>query len=52
MLYRFFRFISNVTSYVFEELADNNRANTRLESSIGTIKELEQEKELPPIKLD
>ena len=51
MLYRFFRFISSVTTYVLEELEDNKQ-NTRLEPTIGAIKDLKEEKELPTIKLD
>jgi len=52
MLFRFFRFIRSVVCYGFEELLDNGRTNARLEPIIGTIKDLEEEKELPPIKLD
>jgi hypothetical protein len=52
MLQRFFRFISSFICYVFEELRDNTRTTTRLETTIGTIKDLEEEKELPPIKMD
>jgi len=52
MLYRFFRFISCAVSYVFEELLDNSRTDPRLEPTIGPIKDLEDGKELPSIKLD
>jgi hypothetical protein len=52
MLHRFISFIGSIVTYVFEELLDNGRTNTRLEPTIGTIKDLEEEKELPPIKLD
>ena len=52
MLYRFFRFFSSVASYVFEELLDNNRTKARLEPTFATIKDLDDEKELPPIKFD
>ncbi|MCG6971361.1 MAG: hypothetical protein LJE85_16465 [Gammaproteobacteria bacterium] len=48
----FFRFISSIFHYVFEELADSGHSNTRLEPTIGAIANTHDEKELPPIKMD
>ena len=53
MLYGPFRFLSSLLSYVFEELLNNSKTNNRrLEPTIGPTKDLEEEKELPTIKLD
>ena len=52
MLQRFFRFINSCICYVIEELLDNKKTTARLEPTIGIIKDLEKEKELPPIKFD
>ncbi|WP_455212277.1 hypothetical protein [Kaarinaea lacus] len=54
MLYRFFRLVGSLFAYIFEELLDNDnvKSKPRLEPATGTIRDLNEEKELPPIQLD